>query len=139
MYCRHQPCHSSYACAVQFYTAEELTAIEAAAGCVNDKARAGLLPPECFHVTAGKSGLPKRTKFFFGARYLWTREQMSNLATARRAHGVRVDVPAVPSWIQVVSASVPLCMQRHAHVLTTSLYQCSSIVAHACVMVGLHA
>lgn len=110
MYCKHQPIYTSYACAVQFYTAEEVTAIEAAADCVHGKAGAGLLPPECFHVTAGKSGLPKRTKFFFGARYLWTREQMSNTATARRAHGVRVDVPAVPSWIQVVRASVPLLL-----------------------------
>ena len=91
---------------VQLYTAEELTAIEAAADCVNSKAHAGLLPPECFHVTAGKSGSPKRTKFFFGARYLWTREQMSSTASARRANGVRVDVPAVPSWIQVIRASV---------------------------------
>ena len=89
-------------CPLQFYTAEELTAIEAGADCVNSKALAGLLPPECFHVTAGKSGAPKRTKFFFGARYLWTREQMSSIAGARRAHGVRVDVPAVPSWIQVI-------------------------------------
>ena len=53
-------------------------------------------------MTAGKAGLPKRTKFFFGARYLWTREQMSCTAAARRAHGVRVDVPAPPAWMQVV-------------------------------------
>lgn len=95
---------------LQFYIAEELTAVEAAADSVNSKAQAGLLPPECFHVTAGKGGSPKRTKFFFGARYLWTREQMSNTATARRAHGVRVDVPAVPSWIQVSCVSVRLCV-----------------------------
>lgn len=112
---KNQLNHSCYACAVQFYTAEELTAIEAAADCINGKAHAGLLPPECFHVTAGKSGLPKRTKFFFGARYLWTREQMSSIATARRAHGVRVDVPAVPSWMQVVRESMHLCMQIHTN------------------------
>ena len=87
--------------AVQFYTPEELTAIEAGADQVNSRAHANLLPPECFHVTQGKCGSPKRTKFFFGARYLWTREQMTNAATARRAHGVRVDVPAPPSWMQV--------------------------------------
>lgn len=104
-----QTAHSAGYCAVQFYTAEELTAIEAAADCVNAKAQAGLLPPECFHVTAGKGGSPKRTKFFFGARYLWTREQMSNIASAKRARGVRVDVPAVPSWIQVICKSVCLC------------------------------
>ena len=100
--------------------------MEAAADCVNGKAQSGLLPPECFHVTAGKSGLPKRTKFFFGARYLWTREQMSNIAGARRAHGVRVDVPSIPSWIQVVHASMHLCMQTHTDVLTTSLWYCSA-------------
>lgn len=97
---------------VQFYTPEELTAIEDGADSVNSKATAGLLPPECFHVTAGRSGSAKRTKFFFGARYLWTREQMSSIATARRAHGVRVDVPAIPSWVQVShahSCSATLC------------------------------
>lgn len=102
------PAHA--VCTLQFYTAEELTAIEAETDRVNAKAQAGLLPAECFHVTAGKSGSPKRTKFFFGARYLWTREQMSSIASARRAHGVRVDVPAVPSWIQVI--------HHHTHALT---------------------
>ena len=87
--------------AVQFYTQEELSAIEAGADQVNSRALENLLPPECFHVTQGKCGSPKRTKFFFGARYLWTREQMTDTATARRAHGVRVDVPAPPSWMQV--------------------------------------
>jgi len=86
---------------VQFYSSEELAAIEAGADSIHSKAEAKLLPAECFHVTAGKAGLPKRTKFFFGARYLWTREQMSTIAAARRAHGVRVDVPAPPAWMQV--------------------------------------
>ncbi|KAL0039028.1 hypothetical protein WJX77_005595 [Trebouxia sp. C0004] len=84
----------------EFYSSEELAAIEAGADSIHSKAEAKLLPPECFHVTAGKAGLPKRTKFFFGARYLWTREQMSSVAAARRAHGVRVDVPAPPAWMQ---------------------------------------
>ena len=86
---------------VQFYSSEELAAIEAGADSIHSKAKSRLLPPECFHVTVGKAGLPKRTKFFFGARYLWTREQMSSIAAARRAHGVRVDVPAPPAWMQV--------------------------------------
>ena len=86
---------------MQFYSSEELAAIEAGADSIHSKAEAKLLPAECFHVTAGKAGLPKRTKFFFGARYLWTREQMSTIAAARRAHGVRVDVPAPPAWMQV--------------------------------------
>ena len=86
---------------VQVYTAQELAGIEAGADSVNSKAQAQLLPPACYHVTAGRGGLPKRTKFFFGARYLWTREQMSHAAAAKRAHGVRGDVPPSPAWMQV--------------------------------------
>ncbi len=104
---------------VQFYSSEELAAIEAGADSIHSKAEAKLLPPECFHVTAGKAGLPKRTKFFFGARYLWTREQMSSIAAARRAHGVRVDVPAPPAWMQVavhISVHMSVCtLHTHIH------------------------
>lgn len=104
---------------LQFYSPEELKAIEAGADNVNSKAGAGMLPPECYHVTAGKSGSAKRTKFFFGARYLWTREQMSSIASARRAHGVRVDVPAIPPWVQV--SPWPLLPYSHMHLGQTSL------------------
>ena len=69
---------------------------------------AGALPDSCFHRTAargggggGGGGTPavKRTKFFFGARYLWTREQLGE-AEARVAGGVRVDVPPPPTWMR---------------------------------------
>ncbi|KAK9846783.1 hypothetical protein WJX84_001250 [Apatococcus fuscideae] len=76
-----------------------LAEMEGGADKVDAKARAGRLPPECWHATVGRGGQPKRTKFFFGARYLWTREQLASVA-ASRARGVRADVPGPPSWIQ---------------------------------------
>lgn len=78
--------------------------MEANADAINSKAEAQLLPPACFCTSAGKSGAHKRTKFFFGARYLWTRDQMQQHA-AKRAHGIRVDVPRPPQWMQV-------CLER---------------------------
>ena len=111
---------------------------------MNSKALAGLLPPECFHVTAGKSGAPKRTKFFFGARYLWTREQMSSIASARRAHGVRVDVPAVPSWIQVIHMYTHIHMharthaRMHAHMHTRTQTNLHTHAHTSSCVVGIH-
>ena len=77
-----------------------LAEMESGADRVDSKAKAGQLPPECWHTTLGKGGLPKRTKFFFGARYLWTRDQLAS-AAASRARGIRADVPQPPAWIQV--------------------------------------
>ena len=108
----------------QFYSSEELAGIEAGADSIHSKAEAKLLPAECFHVTAGKAGVPKRTKFFFGARYLWTREQMSSIAAARRAHGVRVDVPAPPAWMQVC-----LCMSLCICSSGACTYMCLNLCA----------
>ena len=86
---------------LQMFSEAALAEMEGGADKVDAKARAGRLPPECWHATVGRGGQPKRTKFFFGARYLWTREQLASVA-ASRARGVRADVPGPPSWIQVI-------------------------------------
>ena len=57
------------------------------------------LAPSHIHATRG------RTKFFFGARYLWTEEQLAS-PSAREAAGVRTDVPLPPRWVHVVKAAL---------------------------------
>ena len=42
--------------------------MEAGACGVDRSARAGCLPPSCFHSSHGRAGGLKRTKLFFGAR-----------------------------------------------------------------------
>lgn len=79
------------------YSLHHLVAIEKASDGVDKAAREGKLPQSCFHSSFGKGGTLKRTKFFFGARYLWTREQLSS-PHAAVALGVRVDVPPPPPW-----------------------------------------
>ena len=74
--------------------------MEANADSISNKAQAQMLPPACYCISAGKNGAHKRTKFFFGARYLWTRDQMKQ-PTAKQAHGIRVDVPSPPQWMKV--------------------------------------
>ncbi|KAK9838261.1 hypothetical protein WJX81_000973 [Elliptochloris bilobata] len=83
----------------EVFSDAELAAMEAGACGVDQRAREGCLPPACFHTTHGRAGGLKRTKLFFGARYLWTHEQMS-APEARRANGVRADVPAPPAWMK---------------------------------------
>ena len=39
-------------------------------------------------------------QFFFGARYMWTKEQLAQ-GDARRAAGVRTDVHPPPPWVKV--------------------------------------
>lgn len=40
----------------------------------------------------------KRTKFFFGARYIWSRQQLSDPHSMVGA-GIRVDVSEPPKWM----------------------------------------
>ena len=105
----------------------ELAAIEAACDGLDQRAKEGLLPPSSFHRTSTKAscspfdtstdvplclaptspapcpppqaGTIKRTKFFFGARYLWKKEQLAE-PRARIAAGVRIDVPPPPRGLQ---------------------------------------
>ena len=49
--------------------------------------------------TYGGKGKIKRTKFFFGTRYLWTSSQLAE-KQSRIAAGVRVDVSSTPVWMK---------------------------------------
>ena len=49
--------------------------------------------------TFGGKGKIKRTKFFFGTRYLWTSSQLAE-KQSRIAAGVRVDVSTTPVWMK---------------------------------------
>lgn len=49
--------------------------------------------------THGAGGKIKRTKFFFGTRYMWTATQLAE-KQSRIAAGVRVDVSETPSWLK---------------------------------------
>lgn len=84
----------------QIFSDDELKEIESMADQVQKMAHDDLLPKECYHDTLGRGGNLKRTKYFFGARYLWTKEQLSD-PTSKRANGVRMDVPTRPSWMKV--------------------------------------
>lgn len=83
-----------------FFNHKELNCIEKKADQVHDNSQIGMYPPECYHPTIGKNGALKRTKYFFGARYLWTKEQLAE-PDACIAKGVRVDVPPNPLWMKV--------------------------------------
>ncbi|CAG9326903.1 unnamed protein product [Blepharisma stoltei] len=47
----------------------------------------------------GAGGVIKRTKFFFGTRYMWTATQLAE-KQSRVAAGVRVDVSDTPYWMK---------------------------------------
>jgi hypothetical protein len=49
--------------------------------------------------TYGAGGKIKRTKFFFGTRYMWTATQLAE-KQSKIAAGVRVDVSATPNWMK---------------------------------------
>ena len=61
--CPLPPAH----CCAQVFTDLELCALEGEADHTDGAARAGRLPPDCYH-QSGVAGALKRTKMFFGAR-----------------------------------------------------------------------
>jgi hypothetical protein len=85
----------------EVFSPNQLSDIELRCDSIDTAAREGRLPTTCSHSTLNKSGGLKRTKFFFGARYLWTREQLA-APDAHVAKGVRVDVPPAPKWVHAV-------------------------------------
>jgi hypothetical protein len=86
------------------YEPAQLSDIERRCDSIDTAAREGRLPATCSHSTFNKGGGLKRTKFFFGARYLWTKEQLA-APDAHIAKGVRVDVPPAPKWVHAVVES----------------------------------
>ena len=57
-----------------------------------------LLPESCYDRSQHWNCV-RRTKTFFGARYLWTKDQKSQ-SSAGKAGGIRLDVPRVPKWVR---------------------------------------
>eukprot|EP00889_Picochlorum_renovo_P003571 jgi/Picre1/30601/NNA_005962.t1 len=93
------------------YTLEELDRIEEQCDNLHQDGSKGILPKECYHSSLSKKGVLKRTKYFFGSRYLWSREQLKS-PLAKIAGGIRRDVPKPPQWMKeiveepMVSASI---------------------------------
>ncbi|KAI3425137.1 hypothetical protein D9Q98_008908 [Chlorella vulgaris] len=83
----------------QLFSNEELAAIEAESDGVDARSQQGLLPDSCYHRTVARGGNLKRSKYFFGARYLWTRDQLAE-PDSKVAGGVRIDVPTCPAWMR---------------------------------------
>jgi len=81
------------------YDPQELGDIEAKCDQLHQESIKGVLPKECYHETSTKTGSLKRTKYFFGSRYLWSREQLKS-PHAKLAGGIRRDVPKPPSWMK---------------------------------------
>lgn len=82
------------------YTLEELDRIEEQCDNLHQDGSKGILPKECYHSSLSKKGVLKRTKYFFGSRYLWSREQLKS-PLAKIAGGIRRDVPKPPQWMKV--------------------------------------
>ena len=83
---------------IGLFTDEELAEIEARVESISAESEEGMLPAECFE-TDYNGCHRRRTKMFFGFRYLWTQEQLEGL-NANIAAGVRADVPPVPSFVR---------------------------------------
>ena len=83
------------------YEPQELRDIEARCDQLHQESIKGVLPKECYHETSTKTGSLKRTKYFFGSRYLWSREQLKS-PHAKLAGGIRRDVPKPPVWMRNV-------------------------------------
>jgi len=80
------------------YSSKQLDEIESNCDDLHGSSLKGILPKECYHETASKKGQLKRTKYFFGSRYLWSKEQLKS-PFAKVAGGIRHDVPKPPSWM----------------------------------------
>jgi hypothetical protein len=81
-----------------FFTPEEISALEARCRQVEAESFKGHFLPNTAQPTFGKGEKLLRTKFFFGARYLWTECQLAEKQSSI-AGGVRVDVSAPPHWV----------------------------------------
>merc|ERR1711964_468863 len=78
----------------------ELQAIEQACDRIQKDSDQGKFKPMTCHNTVF-GGECRRTKYFFKARYLWTKEQLAE-TNADRAGGLRTDVDSIPDWLEFV-------------------------------------
>jgi len=83
---------------INLFTDEELSRLEEEVKVLVGESEEGTLPPESFE-SAYVGTHRRRTKMFFGYRYLWTAEQLER-PSSKIAAGVRADVPPVPPFVQ---------------------------------------
>ena len=81
-----------------FFTQEELKQLEKLVDGVEIDANKNKFLQNTSQPTYGGFGRVKRTKFFFGSRYMWSKQQLAE-PQSRIAAGVRADVSEVPEQI----------------------------------------
>lgn len=81
-----------------FFTHEELNEIEKLIEKTEEHSLLDVFLPETAQKTFSGEKL-KRTKFFFGSRYMWTKKQLAE-PNSYVAAGIRKDVSPPPSWIK---------------------------------------
>ena len=86
---------TTYTC---LYDESELQKIEKRVEVLEEKISSGGLPTTSFHHSISNNVI-RRTKTFFGARYLWTRAQTRRV-DSDIANGIRIDVPPYPKWVK---------------------------------------
>ena len=84
-----------------FWTQEELSSLEKQADETDEQARVhGRYDDQPYTFqSSSRGGKVCRTKFFFCARYLWTKDQM-DAVDSHIAGGIRADVAEPPNWIK---------------------------------------
>ena len=82
-----------------FFSQEELNNLEELARNTENDFQKGRFITNTAQPTYGAGGHIKRTKFFFGSRYMWTACQLAE-RQSKVAAGVRVDVSPTPKWMK---------------------------------------
>ena len=81
-----------------YFSEEELRNIEDCSDSLEDKFYQGAFLANTGQPSLGAKNI-KRTKFFFGARYIWHAQQLTD-PYSNVAGGVRVDTSQVPLWVK---------------------------------------
>ena len=83
---------------VDFFTEAELTALEDHCEETEEAMKRGEFLEDTAQASYGAANSLKRTKFFFGSRYMWTACQLAERQSGIAA-GVRTDVSPTPHWM----------------------------------------
>jgi hypothetical protein len=83
---------------LDFFTEEELTRLEDHCQATEGAMKSGEFLEDTAQASYGAANSLKRTKFFFGSRYMWTACQLAERQSGIAA-GVRTDVSPTPHWM----------------------------------------
>ena len=83
---------------VGFFTEEELSRLEDHCEATEEAMKRGQFLEDTAQASYGAANSLKRTKFFFGSRYMWTACQLAERQSGIAA-GVRTDVSPTPQWM----------------------------------------